>query len=123
MSPHDGDWSSSMRPSRNGGPDVLKMVSSCRQAWKLGRGLDDRVGNSQSLSVKRHLLVARNQLVRLGSVQWGKLIGFLHNQLRSHLTVPGTVGDHIADGGHADNPFPLSLCHEKRPNQDIHLPT
>ena len=59
MSPHDGNPSSSERPTGNGCPNVLEMVSPRRQAWQLGRGLDQRVGNSQILPVQRHLLVAR----------------------------------------------------------------
>lgn len=119
MSPHDGDRRSSARPIGGGGPDVLEMVGTRRQARERGRSLDDRVGNSQRLLVKRHLLVAPNQLAWRGPVQRGKLVSFPHHEPRRLPAFRGTVSDHFADGGHADNPFALSLGHENRSDQTL----
>ena len=119
MSPHNRDRSSSACPAGDGCSDVLEMVGPCRQAWKLGRGLDHRGSNAQSLPVKRHLLVALYQLVRLDPVQRGKLVRLLHNQPRRHLPFPGTVGDNLAHGRHACNSFASSLCHEDRRDETL----
>ena len=119
MPPYDGDRLSSTRPTRDGCPDVLEMVSTHREAWKLGWGLDHRFGNSQSLPVEWLFLVTQYQLARLGPVQRGKLPGLLNNQARRHLSFPSTVGDHLADGGHARHSFASSLRHEDRSDQTL----